>query len=62
VYPDFEDYFETLRALAGEGEPGVGRKLPPFRREWFRAFMEGHERRKEMWRRINAAAVREAKL
>ncbi|OBS20824.1 hypothetical protein FPOA_07165 [Fusarium poae] len=25
VFPDFEDYFETVRELAGEGEPGVGR-------------------------------------
>jgi hypothetical protein len=59
VFPDFEDYFETLRRLAGEGEGGVGRKLPPFRREWFRAFMEGHELRKEMWRRLNAKAREE---
>lgn len=56
VYPDFEDYFETLRHLAGDGEPGVGRKLPKFRREWFRTFMDGHELRKDMWRRLNAAA------
>jgi hypothetical protein len=56
VFPDFEDYFETLRELAGEGAPGVGRKLPPFRREWFRAFMDGHELRKRMWRRLNAEA------
>lgn len=59
VFPDFEEYFETLRRLAGEGEDGVGRKLPRFRREWFRAFMEGHELRKEMWRRLNAKAKEE---
>ncbi|KAG7286292.1 hypothetical protein NEMBOFW57_008600 [Staphylotrichum longicolle] len=59
VFPDFEEYFETLRRLAGEGEDGVGRKLPRFRREWFRAFMEGHELRKEMWRRLNAKAREE---
>lgn len=58
VFPDFEDYFETLRKLAGpgEGEGGVGRRLPKFKREWFRAFMEGHELRKDMWRRLNEAA------
>ncbi|KAK8062176.1 hypothetical protein PG997_014273 [Apiospora hydei] len=57
VYPEFEEYFETLRALAGEGAPGVGRKLPRFDQAWFAAFMEGHELRKRMWERINAEAV-----
>ncbi|KAK4142003.1 uncharacterized protein C8A04DRAFT_38657 [Dichotomopilus funicola] len=57
IFPDFEDYFETLRRLAGAGEEGVGRTLPKFKREWFRAFHEGHERRKSMWKRINAAAA-----
>ena len=53
VYPDFEDYFETLRRLAGEPtKDGKGRRLPKFKREWFRAFMEGHEMRKDMWRRL----------
>jgi hypothetical protein len=28
--------------------------LPKFRREWVRAFMEGYDLRKEMWRRLNA--------
>ena len=60
VFPDFEDYFETLRRLAGESAEGVGRKLPRFKREWFRAFMDGHERRKDMWRRLNAAARADA--
>ncbi|KAH8669143.1 hypothetical protein BX600DRAFT_497083 [Xylariales sp. PMI_506] len=53
IYPDFEDYFETLRALAGEGVEGKGRRLPKFRREWVRAFLDGHELRKSMWRRQN---------
>jgi len=59
IFPDFEDYFEQVRKLAGEGENGVGRRLPKFRREWMRSFMEGHERRKQMWRRLNAAAREE---
>lgn len=54
VFPDFEDYFEELRRLAGEGDGEAGRKLPKFKREWYRAFMDGHELRKDMWRRINA--------
>ncbi|GMK56080.1 hypothetical protein CspeluHIS016_0211360 [Cutaneotrichosporon spelunceum] len=58
VCPHFEEYFEAVRALAGDGP---GRSLPPFRREWVDAFMNGHERRKAMWRRLNAdaQAVRE---
>lgn len=59
VFPDFEDYFENLRVLAGEGKGDPGRKLPKFQRVWFRAFMDGHERRKNMWRRLNAAAREE---
>ncbi|KAH6686855.1 thiol-specific monooxygenase [Plectosphaerella plurivora] len=60
VFPDFEDYFETLRRLAGPGENGLGRTLPPFDRAWFKAFLDGHERRKNMWRRLNARAWDEA--
>jgi hypothetical protein len=56
VFPDFEDYFEAVRALAGAGEHGLGRQLPPFKREWFKAFLDGLELRKKMWRRINAQA------
>ncbi|KAM0490710.1 hypothetical protein ACHAP8_011255 [Fusarium lateritium] len=55
VFPDFEDYFETLRRLAGDAN-GVGRQLPRFRREWFRAFLEGHELRKIMWKTLNTKA------
>ncbi|OCF30882.1 hypothetical protein I317_05030 [Kwoniella heveanensis CBS 569] len=56
VYPDFEDYFEEVRKLAGPGQDGLGRKLPPFNRMWFKAFLDGWELRKKMWRRINAQA------
>ncbi|KAL0465094.1 hypothetical protein QR685DRAFT_567032 [Neurospora intermedia] len=64
IYPEFEEYFETLRRLAGEGETarGVGRKLPRFRPEWFRAFMEGHDLRKRMWKRVNEQAREEEKV
>lgn len=54
IFPEFEDYFEALRELAGDREEGKGRKLPKFRREWVRAFLDGHELRKNMWRRLNA--------
>ncbi|KAH8898180.1 FAD/NAD(P)-binding domain-containing protein [Thozetella sp. PMI_491] len=56
IFPDFEDYFETLRKLSGEGAPGKGRQLPKFRREWVRAFLDGHDLRKNMWKRLNAKA------
>lgn len=56
VFPDFEDYFEAVRALAGPGEKDLGRQLPPFRREWFKAFLDGHEKRKYMWKTLNQKA------
>ncbi|KAH7159773.1 hypothetical protein B0J13DRAFT_112821 [Dactylonectria estremocensis] len=56
IFPDFEDYFDGLRALAGEGAPGVGRKLPKFQREWHRAFLTGTDLRRDMWKRQNEAA------
>ncbi|CAN8105149.1 unnamed protein product [Discula destructiva] len=63
VYPEFDEYFETLRALAGPPtEKGEGRTLPPFDEGWVRSFMAGHERRKEMWRRLNEQARRELEL
>lgn len=57
VYPDFEEYFEGVRELAGPGENGAGRQLPPYEPDWFAKFMAGHERRKAMWRRLNAKAL-----
>lgn len=59
VFPEFEDYFEGVRKLAGDDGPG--RKLPPFNREWFKAFLDGHELRKSMWKRLNSEAGREVK-
>ncbi|KAF8655463.1 hypothetical protein AX16_003052 [Volvariella volvacea WC 439] len=51
LFPDFEEYFETVRRLAGE--EGPGRNLPPFDKRWVELFFAGHERRKEMWRKNN---------
>ena len=59
INPDFPEYFETLRRLAGEpkeGEPG--RVLPPFEQEWMDVFNAGHERRIRMWQRANEAAAK----
>ncbi|KAL1389494.1 dimethylaniline monooxygenase [Phyllosticta capitalensis] len=57
VFPDFKEYVEAVRALAGPPtKDGKGRALPPFDQVWFERFMAGHERRKDMWRRFNAKA------
>ncbi|KAG6358112.1 hypothetical protein INS49_013996 [Diaporthe citri] len=56
VYPDFEEYFEKVRELAGEPVDGVGRELPKYDRRWFQLFMDGHELRKAMWKRLNQQA------
>ncbi|KXH60355.1 dimethylaniline monooxygenase [Colletotrichum salicis] len=49
VFPDFEEYCEELRRIAGPlTEDGKGRELPPFNKFWFKRFMQGHERRKDM--------------
>lgn len=57
VYPDFEEYFETVRKLAGEPtDGGKGRRLPPYEKRWFEVFMAGHERRKKWWKEENEKA------
>lgn len=57
IYPGFEGYFETLRRLAGEpGEGQPGRRLPPFDIHWPSIFLQGHQRRIEMWKKANAEA------
>ncbi|KAL3463011.1 hypothetical protein BJX64DRAFT_299235 [Aspergillus heterothallicus] len=57
VNPDFEEYFEQLRGVAGDpGEDGVGRRLPEFEQKWVDDFWAGHERRIRMWKRANEAA------
>lgn len=61
IHPKFSEYFEKVRELAGPGQDGKGRPLPPYRQEWFECFMSGHELRKQMWERKNAAAIEGAK-
>ena len=57
IYPGFEEYFETLRSLAGEPEDGQpGRRLPPFDTNWPSIFLQGHQRRIEMWKKANQEA------
>jgi hypothetical protein len=57
IYPGFEEYFETLRRLAGEPQEGQpGRRLPPFDTDWPGIFLQGHQRRIEMWKRANREA------
>ena len=56
VFPDFEEYFEAVRRLAGDPTGGVERALPPFNPEWVKAFLDGHQLKKNMWKRLNAQA------
>lgn len=61
VFPGFEEYFEAVRKLAGEPAGGVGRALPPFKPEWGKAFLDGHQLRNNMWKRPNAQVREEAR-
>ncbi|ORY70405.1 uncharacterized protein BCR38DRAFT_332459 [Pseudomassariella vexata] len=56
IHPEFEEYFNELRQLAGPDKEGFGRHLPLFDPEWFNRFMKGHELRKHMWRSLNEKA------
>jgi hypothetical protein len=57
IFPGFEQYFETIRKLAGEPKDGkIGRRLQPFDNRWFEVFMAGHELRKKWWTEENEKA------
>ncbi|EAW09507.1 dimethylaniline monooxygenase [Aspergillus clavatus NRRL 1] len=61
--PDFEAYFEQLRALAGEPAEGApGRRLPPFEQRWLDDFNAGHQRRIRMWERLNRTQKQASRL
>lgn len=56
LYPHFEEYFETVRELAGEPAPGQpGRKLLKFGKDWRGLFDSGHQRRIQAWNKENEA-------
>lgn len=61
LYPNFEEYFEEIRNLAGDpikAEDGseIGRRLPPWEKKWREDFDSAHLRRIEMWKRRNKEA------
>lgn len=57
LWPDFEEYFETVRALAGDpGQGQPGRRLSQFDPDWVRIFIEGHQRRIGTWEKANSEA------
>lgn len=58
LYPDFEEYFETVREMAGEPKDGKGRSLPKFQKWRREGFDNGHLKRIEMWKRGNEEARR----
>ncbi|KAG9248319.1 flavin dependent monooxygenase-like protein [Calycina marina] len=62
LYPDFEEYFETVRNMAGEPQDGKGRSLPRWEREWREGFDAGHLKRIAMWQRENGAARERERL
>lgn len=56
LYPDFEEYFEEVRKMAGEPKDGKGRHLPKFEKWWREGFDRAHLSRIAMWKRGNEAA------
>lgn len=55
--PDFEEYFESTRKLAGEPtSDGKGRPLPEWQQWWLQDFTAGHLRRIAMWKNGNEEA------
>ena len=56
LYPDFEEYFEEVRKMAGEPKDGKGRPLPKFEKWWREGFDAAHKKRIAMWQRGNEEA------
>jgi hypothetical protein len=56
LYPDFEEYFEEVRKMAGEPKDGKGRSLPKFEKWWREGFDRAHLSRIAMWKRGNEEA------
>jgi hypothetical protein len=54
--PDFEEYFEEVRKMAGEPTDGKGRHLPVFEKWWREGFDRAHLSRIAMWKRGNEEA------
>lgn len=48
LLPYFEEYFESLRRAAGQGD-GIGRQLPKWNPSWEHDFWNGHRRRMNYW-------------
>ncbi|KAI8245919.1 Thiol-specific monooxygenase [Colletotrichum sp. SAR 10_96] len=60
--PDFEEYFEALRAIAGEPAPGsTGRILPKFDPKWLEAFADVINARVDWWKKETEKAEKQQK-
>ncbi|KKY27879.1 putative thiol-specific monooxygenase [Diplodia seriata] len=60
--PDWQEYFEALREVAGDPKPGTtGRVLPAFERRWIEVFEEVLGVRLGWWRGEKERAEREEK-
>ena len=59
LYPEFQEYFEEVRAMAGEPRGRKGRRLPPFDPKWRETFDAAHLKRIAMWKEQNRKAEEE---
>ena len=57
LFPDFKEYFEFVRLLAGNDGPG--RKLPKFDPKWVHDYNVGHQLRIRQWEKQIAEATKQ---
>jgi hypothetical protein len=62
LYPDFEEYFEEVRKMAGEPKDGRGRALPRFEKKWREDFDAAHLLRIAMWKNGNEEARKRIRM
>lgn len=63
IAPDYKEYFEFLRHIAGDPAPGTtGRVLPPFYDKWLDIWAEMPQVRIQRWKKVADLARQDIKI